>query len=288
MTDQLPKGFVINESEMEIEWLRWIGPLLNEGTNEPFSERGGDITGFSRILDLACGPGEWVLEVATNYPSVDVTGIDVSQRCLSEAASHAAARRLNNAHFLHMDATAPLDFPDASFDLVNARTIVGFMNPTLWPLLLKECRRILRPGGILRLTEFSEGLTNSAAAGVMWGMYAKALSVSRRSYDPDGRHIGIVNQLPFLLRQAGFLHVDMEAHPIEHSAGTPRHEGWYRNYALVYQLLKPFVINSGVLTSEAFEKLLQQFQVEFLSSDFTGLEFYLTVWGENPGPSPER
>jgi hypothetical protein len=37
------------------------------------------------------------------------------------------------------------------------------------------------------------------------------------------------------------------------------------------------------MTPEGFEALYQQFQGEFLSEQFTGLEIYLTVWGESPG-----
>lgn len=286
--ESLPNRFVIEESPTEIEWLRLIGPLLTEGTGGLFSEREDDLSGIHSILDIGCGPGDWALSVAAAFPEVQVTGIDVSKTVIEEAASHARVRGLKNAHFLLMDATAvPLDFPDASFDLVNARTIMGFMNPQLWPRLLLECRRILRPDGIFRVTEFSEGLTNSSAAGKMWELYAKALSVSGRSYDRDGRHIGIINQLPSLLRQAGYQDVQMQAHAIEHSAGTPRREGWYKNYSIVYQLLKPFVINAGVMTEAEFESLYQQFQGEFLSEKFTGLEIYLTVWGRSPGLTSE-
>ncbi len=273
--------FVIEESATEVEWLRLIGPLLTEGMGGLFSER-DNLSGIKDILDLGCGPGEWVLAVAATYPDIQVTGIDASKTVLEEAASHAKARGYENAHFRVMDATQPLDFANGSFDMVNARTIVGFMNPELWPKLLGECRRILRPGGICRITEFSEGLTNSAAAGTLWGFYSKALSVTRRSFDPDGRHIGIINQLPRLFREAGFKYVQMKAHAIEHSANTPAWEGWYKNYSIVNKLLKPFVVNAGVMTEAEFDKLYQQFQGEFLSESFTGMEIYLTVWGENP------
>src|SRR6266699_2543618 len=43
--------------------------------------------------------------------------------------------------------------PGGWFDLVNARTIAGFMRTSDWPALVQECVRILRPGGILRFTE---------------------------------------------------------------------------------------------------------------------------------------
>jgi ubiquinone/menaquinone biosynthesis C-methylase UbiE len=273
--------FVIDESPTEVEWLRLIGPLLTEGMGGLFSER-TNLFGINDILDIGCGPGEWVLSVAGMYPEIQVTGIDVSKTAIEEAASHARARGFENAHFRIMDATLPLDFDNGSFDLINARTIMGFMSPGLWPQLLGEIWRILRPGGVFRITEFTEGLTNSIAAGKFWGLYAKALSVTGRSFDKEGRHIGIINQLPKLLREAGFTNVQMKAHPIEHSAGTARREGWYKNYSIVYALLKPFVLKAGVMTDAEFDNLYQQFQEEFLSDSFAGMEIYLTVWGENP------
>src|SRR5271157_4228469 len=220
-TNQSSPGnrFVIDESPTEVEWLRLIGPLLTEGMGGLFSER-TNLFGINDILDIGCGPGEWVLSVAGMYPEIQVTGIDVSKSVIEEAASHAKVRGFENAHFRIMDATLPLDFDNGSFDLVNARTIMGFMSPDLWPQLLGEIRRILRPGGVFRITEFTEGLTNSIAAGKFWELYAKALSFTGRSFDKEGRHIGIINQLPKLLREAGFTNVQMKAHPIEHSAGT--------------------------------------------------------------------
>lgn len=278
-SDSAKNRFVIEESSTEMAWLQLFGPLATTGMGGLFSER-SDLSGVRDILDIGCGPGEWVNDVAREYPDVHVTGIDVSQAMLDYAAAHAKARGLDNAHFLVMDATQPLDFADASFDLVNARTIVGFMNPELWPELLQECRRILRPGGTFRITEFSEGLTNSAAAGTLWGFYSKALTATGRSFDPDGRHIGIINQLPSLLREAAYQNVQMKAHAIEHSAGTPEFEGWYQNYAVVFRLLKPFLLKVGIVPEAEFDALYQQVIGEMLSDKFTALEIYLTVWGQ--------
>uniref|UniRef100_UPI0035E452C3 class I SAM-dependent methyltransferase n=1 Tax=Thermogemmatispora sp. TaxID=1968838 RepID=UPI0035E452C3 len=56
-----------------------------------------------------------------------------------------------------------LDWPDASFDLINGRLLCGFMLPAAWPRLLAECHRLLKPGGIIRLTEVEPMLTISAA-----------------------------------------------------------------------------------------------------------------------------
>ena len=51
--------------------------------------------------------------------------------------------------FLEADATERLDFPDASFDLVNARLVNAFLSRQDWPRLIQEGFRLLRPGGIL-------------------------------------------------------------------------------------------------------------------------------------------
>jgi ubiquinone/menaquinone biosynthesis C-methylase UbiE len=283
MTSQSqPTEFVIDPSPTLIEWLRLIGPLLTEGTGGLFAERDDRLLGIKRILDLGCGPGDWPLSVAQRYQDVAVIGIDTSEEVIEEATSHARVRGLENAHFQIGDATQPLDFDDASFDLVNARTIVGFMKPELWPPVLAEIRRVLRPGGTFRITEFSEGLTNSAAAGKFWGLYAKALQAEGRSFDPEGRHIGLINMLPFLLRKAGFTNVDKKGHFIDHSADTLVWEGWYQNYSIVYRLLKPFIIRAGVMDEAQFNALYQQFEGEFRAADFTAQEPYLTVWGVNP------
>ncbi len=282
MATNFSRGFVISESPTEVEWLRLFGPLVTEGMGGLYPER-ADLFGINRILDIGCGPGDWTLSVAAEHPDIEVVGIDVSQMMLDEAASHGKARGYDNARFIKMDATEPLDFADDSFDLVNARTIVGFMNTELWPKLLAESRRVLRPGGIYRGTEFSEGLTNSSAAGTLWNFYTRALSVTGRSFDPDGLHMGIINQLPSLLRNAGFQHVGVRAYPIDHSAGTPAWEGWYKTYAIVFKLLRPFVTRAVKIASEGeFDALYQQLQGEMLASTFTGMFLLLTAWGEKP------
>src|SRR5579875_78129 len=117
----------------------------------------------AQVLDLACGPGGWALELAFRYPDAEVIGVDRSPSTVAYANAQARARGLSNIHFAVMDVTQPLAFSDASFDLINARFLAGFMRPQDWPRLLTECRRLLKPGGLLRLTESEWGLTTSPA-----------------------------------------------------------------------------------------------------------------------------
>jgi SAM-dependent methyltransferase len=77
---------------------------------------------FQRVLDVACGPGGWVLEMASLYPTMQITGIDISWRMIEYARAQAQARRLlRQVEFQVMDAMRPLEFPDNTFDLVTLR-----------------------------------------------------------------------------------------------------------------------------------------------------------------------
>src|SRR5258708_37870128 len=117
-----------------------------------------------RILDVACGPGSWALEVAFNYPKFQVVGFDLSNLMIQYANAQAKAQRLSNARFLVMDARKPLEFPDGWFDIVNARFISGFMHKEDWPKVVRELVRITRPGGAVRLSETNDtGIKTSPA-----------------------------------------------------------------------------------------------------------------------------
>src|SRR3984893_15153313 len=159
------------------------------------------------ILDLACGPGAWVLDMAYEYPRVKVTGIDISRGMIEYAQALAREQNLQNTAFHVMTVLEPLKFPDNSFDLVNARAMFGFMSRADWPKLVKECMRILKPGGILRLTEIEFGITNSPATEKLTGLFLKALSMTGRSFSPDGRNLGITPMLRSFMREAGFEHM---------------------------------------------------------------------------------
>jgi ubiquinone/menaquinone biosynthesis C-methylase UbiE len=60
--------------------------LITKGMGGLFSER-SDLSGVHRILDAACGPGGWALEVAFTYPEIEVVGFDISRAMIDYARS---------------------------------------------------------------------------------------------------------------------------------------------------------------------------------------------------------
>src|SRR4051812_44571560 len=106
------------------------------------------------VLDIACGPGVWAIEMAQKYPHMSLVGIDANISIIEYARAQAAAYQINDrVKFYAMDALRVLEFPDSSFDLVNLRFVLSFLRTWDWTKLLRQVQRLLRPGGIIRLTD---------------------------------------------------------------------------------------------------------------------------------------
>src|SRR5579859_5393106 len=95
--------------------MRMFGGILSERP---------DLGGMHRILDIACGTGQWATEVARKHSSVEVRGMDLSLRMIEFASAKAAQDGVENVFFEVADATKlPLPYEDNSFHLVNASLI---------------------------------------------------------------------------------------------------------------------------------------------------------------------
>jgi SAM-dependent methyltransferase len=272
-----------SDTESGAEMARLIDQdhLITQGMGGLLSERNNDFSGIRHILDIGCGPGGWALEIAFAHPEIEIVGFDISQTMIDYARARAQVQGLDNASFYVMDATKPLDFPDNSFDLVNARTI-GFFPTTVWPDLMRECMRILRSGGTIRLTESEWGFTNAPATEKLQGMFYRALKAGGRSFCLDARRHGITTMLAGFLRNAGFINVQQKAHVIDFSAGTEAHAGFYKDWKAVYKTSQPFFINMGVTTQEEMDQAYEQMLLEMMQDDFRGIMYLLTAWGEKP------
>ena len=101
------------------------------------------------ILDAGVGTGR---NFPFYPPGATVVGLDISPAMLAEAE-----RRLNEAtapvELLGMDVTR-LDFPDASFDAAVATFLFCVLDKELQVPGLRELRRVVKPGGPIRLLEY--------------------------------------------------------------------------------------------------------------------------------------
>jgi demethylmenaquinone methyltransferase/2-methoxy-6-polyprenyl-1,4-benzoquinol methylase len=111
------------------------------------------------VLDLCCGTGDLALALA-HAGEARIIGADFAHPMLVRAKEKAAAqaRQANkNAPspmpFFEADALC-LPFANASFDLVT--TAFGFRNLANYEAGLREVQRVLKPGGVIAILEFTE------------------------------------------------------------------------------------------------------------------------------------
>jgi ubiquinone/menaquinone biosynthesis C-methylase UbiE len=124
-------------------WRRYIACTLGF-LKDSISFRASD-----KILDIACGTGEFERLILSEHPDQEMIGIDISEKMLRFAREK--CRAYPNAAFLKADASA-LPFPDHAFDLViSANSLHYFDKPNV---SLIEMRRVLLPMGSLVILDW--------------------------------------------------------------------------------------------------------------------------------------
>ena len=273
--------FIDAENAAEMARLTNQDRLVTKSMGGLFPER-LDLTRIHDILDIGCGPGGWILDVAREYPEKQVVGIDISTLMVEYARYQAYIQGLNNISFRVMNALEPLDFRDSSFDMVNVRFISGFMPPVVWSRLMQECLRIMRPGGVVRLTEPEYPLSNSLMVEKLGALLTKAMQVAGQSFSPDGRHAGMTPMLGRFLRDAGCQDIQKAAYVLDSSMGTEEHLSQYQNTMVFLKLVQPFIIKMELITQEEVDQLYQRALTEMMSDDYCSLWYFLSAWGVKP------
>jgi ubiquinone/menaquinone biosynthesis C-methylase UbiE len=236
---------------------------------------------FGEVLDVACGAGGWAIEAAQTYPSLVLVGIDLNPRMVKYAQAQAVAHQVEErVSFRIMDALHPLHFPDASFDLVNLRFASSFVRTWEWPALIRELLRVVRPGGVIRLTDQEViHLSSSPAAMQFCEMLLCALSRSGHLFAQES--CGVTASLAPLLRQHGCQQVQTHPHALQYRAGTASGQAYVENGVHVMRTLRPFLQKWGCLGKD-FDTIHRQALKEMQLPDFSAIWNLLTVWGIKP------
>lgn len=237
---------------------------------------------FRHVLDVACGSGGWALTLAQTYPHLEVVGCDIDERMINYANSQARVGRLDNVSFRVMDARKPLDYPDDSFDLVNARWMV-VIGIAAWPRTIKEMARITRPGGIVRLTESEDfSITNSPAFERWSVLMLEALKRAGTAFSPTGRTAGQTVMLHRFLRDAGCQNIQHQVFAIDWSAGADNHVSMVEDHLAILKLTQPFLLQQRVSTQGEIDQLYHEAEIEMRLDDFCALWYLYTIWGVKP------
>ncbi len=110
-----------------------------------------DLAAGAQVLDVACGTGNVSLPLARR--GARVTGVDIAPNLLEQARARADAEGLE-IRFEEGDAEQ-LPFPDGTFDAVV--TMFGAMFAPQPEQVVAECARVLKPGGLLAMANWTPG-----------------------------------------------------------------------------------------------------------------------------------
>jgi SAM-dependent methyltransferase len=110
-----------------------------------------DLPAGAQVLDVACGTGNVSLPLARR--GARVTGVDIAPNLLEQARARARAEGLD-IRFEEGDAEQ-LPYPDGTFDAVV--TMFGAMFAPQPEQVVTECARVLKPGGLLAMANWTPG-----------------------------------------------------------------------------------------------------------------------------------
>jgi ubiquinone/menaquinone biosynthesis C-methylase UbiE len=170
------------------EW-RW-GP----DKREFFSAMNG------KILFLAVGTG---LDIAFFPPGHEITGIDISPRMLEKARPRAAAYPASGTIDLREMDVHDLDFEDGTFDQIfTSCTFCSVPDPVRG---LESLRRVLKPGGELRMFE------HTGSRWFPFNLMMHVMTPLSRRFGPEmnRRTVDNVRRAGFRVREVKHIYLDV-------------------------------------------------------------------------------
>jgi len=128
-------------SRYDRRWAGYIGASLDATLAHLRIEPG------AHLLDIGCGTGILLERIAQAQPEAVLTGVDPSPEMLTLARARLQARAA-----LHEGHSEQLPFPDATFQVVVSTSAFHYFHDH--ERAVREMHRVLRPGGLLVLTDW--------------------------------------------------------------------------------------------------------------------------------------
>ncbi len=237
-----------------------------------------DLSRVKRVLDVECGAGGWVYDLAWRYPSLYVVGTESHSHLAKEA--HAIVSRAGNAEVIEQDIHSLSDqaVPLASFDLVHARFLVSKLAPQEYPAVLEALAHRCRTGGLLVWEEPEYPLTNSPACEQFYHLIQDALQTTGRAFCP-GQSLGITALMSNWLKASGCRITLDIAYALDISTSMKGHAAFHQLAEIMSKQLRPFIIQAGVATETAYDAICEQTRQEIANAGFRGVAYVRTMVG---------
>ena len=142
-----------------------------------------------RVLDIGCGTGTLSAGIKQRHPDATVTGLDPDPKALARARKK--AHRAGVAVTFDQGFADALPYPNAMFDRVVSSLMFHHLPREVKEGMLREVRRVLRPGGELHLLDFT-------------GAHGHG-HLARLIHPPQGLKDNAEDRVVVLMREAGLL-----------------------------------------------------------------------------------
>jgi ubiquinone/menaquinone biosynthesis C-methylase UbiE len=204
----------------------------------------------TNVLDCGCGIGIWSVDMGQEYKGCTSVGLDICP------PTDIISPNFNkNVIYVTGDISEPLKFGDNTFDLINQRDMMLYIEPNRWVQTLTEYERILKPGGWVQLAE-RDMLFNCDHPAVQ-----SLNSLFKRAMDVLGVDPFVCNKLDRLVEEAGFVNITRRVLEIPIGEWDERegfaHIGFInRNYTkMALKCFKSYLVKVNNITGDKYDKI---------------------------------
>ena len=214
-------------------YARWWAPVIGPTAIRVLELADADARADgARILDIGTGTGTLAIEAVRRWPQATVTGVDVSAGMISVAKATAEeelpARDSRRLEFVIAPAEE-LPGADGAYDVAISSFVLQLVANRA--RVLREARRVLRPGGLLAWVTWHAGRGSTFRPDEAFDAALDEVGVGARE-EPDGRSGDIPSPEAAIaqLRRAGFTDAYARIDSLEHRWTTRS----YRDFMIEY------------------------------------------------------